>query len=262
MKKLICGALALSVLTSCNDAPPDGKAAGSLTTVVADDSNPQTRCVSPATVAQLKAMAFNSARRISSSDPVKMNDLERDAVASISLPLLQSHVEALDRTVCTARLRIDVPVGARSIFSGEELLADITYSMQPAADGSGLVYQVDSFGRIESTIGYADLSRFNVSTSRPTPPPPVALPAATPAPSSGGASFDCSKARTNVEMLICDDPDLSALDREMAALYAAARRTTPGAADIQLTWIKVRNKCANASCLYDAYDERISQLGG
>lgn len=265
MKRWVMTAAALAALAGCNEsATPVGKSPDHVAEA-AIPLQPQERCVSPATVAQLKQMAFNAARRISSSDPVKMNDLERDATAAISMPLLQAHDATLDRTVCTGRLRIEVPVGARSLFGGDELLADITYSMQPAADGSGLVYQVDTFGRIESAIGYADLSRFNQSTSRPAPAPLPATPLpASPLPQTrrGGASFDCAKARSNVELLICADADLAALDSRMATLYSAARRSQPGAADAQLAWIKARNKCSDASCLYGTYEDRIRQLGG
>lgn len=259
MRKLVVAAVTISVLAGCNESPAPKTQSADVSETAAQPQ-PQARCVSTATVAQLKRMAFTAARRLSSSDPVKMNDLEREASAAITMPLLQSHDAELDRTVCTGRLRIDVPVGARSIFGEDELLADITYSMQPAADGSGLVYQVDDFGRIESAIGYADLSRFNLSSSRPVPasPPAAPMPVAT----RSGASFDCSKARTNVELMICADPDLARMDGRMATLYASARRTQPGAADVQLAWIKARNKCADETCLYQTYADRIESLGG
>lgn len=36
-------------------------------------------------------------------------------------------------------------------------------------------------------------------------------------------SFDCKKARTNTEKLICSDKELAALDKEMAQAYKKAR---------------------------------------
>ncbi|MEZ5720391.1 MAG: MliC family protein [Paracoccaceae bacterium] len=47
----------------------------------------------------------------------------------------------------------------------------------------------------------------------------LALPAA----AQVGPSYDCAKAQTAVEHAICNDPDLSFLDREIAALYQAAQ---------------------------------------
>jgi len=47
------------------------------------------------------------------------------------------------------------------------------------------------------------------------------------------ASFDCAKAGTAVERAVCGDPDLGALDEDMAAAYAKARAAlSPAAAEI------------------------------
>jgi len=40
------------------------------------------------------------------------------------------------------------------------------------------------------------------------------------------ASFDCSKASTEVEIAICNDPELSSLDELMAAIYKLSRKTS------------------------------------
>jgi uncharacterized protein len=42
------------------------------------------------------------------------------------------------------------------------------------------------------------------------------------------ASFDCSKAQSKIENLICDNPEISKLDNELNTLYKATRvRRTP-----------------------------------
>jgi hypothetical protein len=224
-------------------------------------SQPQDRCVSSATVEQLKIMIFDSARRFSSSDPVRLNDLQRQSTATVEMPLLDAHDEALDRTTCSGRLRIEVPIGARSIFGPDELVADISYSIQPAADGSGLVYQVDDFGRVARSIGYADLSRFNQSRSDGSVgsvfPEPVEPPAYA---KVGRASFDCRLARTSVEHMICADPELGELDLQMASAYAQRRQEQAGSGSEQLAWISARNNCTDRSCLSRAYQVRIAQL--
>lgn len=56
---------------------------------------------------------------------------------------------------------------------------------------------------------------------------------ATPTPASAQASFDCKTARTAVEKEICGDKGLAALDRKMAAAYAAAlKRLDPETAKL------------------------------
>ena len=68
-----------------------------------------------------------------------------------------------------------------------------------------------------------------------------------------GPSYDCAKAQTAVEHAICNDPDLSFLDREIAALYQAAQAGPDMNAvrQSELTarqraWIDSRNGCASS----------------
>lgn len=78
-------------------------------------------------------------------------------------------------------------------------------------------------------------------------------------------SFDCAKAGTLIEELICKDPKLSALDAKMGSTYRAARTTSADEASLraaQLSWLKnERNKCATGKCLSDAYESRLLALG-
>lgn len=77
------------------------------------------------------------------------------------------------------------------------------------------------------------------------------------------ASFDCVKAATKVEMMICTDPDISRLDEEMDTVF----REWYGYADDtfelrrqQRKWLKERNKCTNIACLKQVYNMRISDF--
>lgn len=83
-------------------------------------------------------------------------------------------------------------------------------------------------------------------------------------------SFDCRGVTSgSVEALVCRDPELSALDRQLAAVYAEAERkaaTGPGAPlkAEQRGWIKGRDECWKAdeprTCVKDAYQRRIAEL--
>jgi len=80
------------------------------------------------------------------------------------------------------------------------------------------------------------------------------------------ASFDCARAAPGVEVVICTQPDLAALDREMTRLYHQAEREGPGDSlrTVQRGWLKSRNACAGAGsptdCLMGAYAGRIYEL--
>jgi len=79
-------------------------------------------------------------------------------------------------------------------------------------------------------------------------------------------SFDCAKASNAVERAICADPNLAALDVEMAALYAAARSAAQGSAAEKLVagqraWMKRRSRCGgNGACLAAQIATRIAEL--
>ena len=52
------------------------------------------------------------------------------------------------------------------------------------------------------------------------------------------ASFDCTKARSQVEHLVCDTPALSQLDETLATTYRAALSNDPASRQRQLTWLR------------------------
>ena len=76
---------------------------------------------------------------------------------------------------------------------------------------------------------------------------------------AGAPSFDCSKASTKVEKMICADEELAAVDRGMARLYASMRRSERYKG--QAEWLAKRNRCHDRDCLLDAYDDRIFDIG-
>lgn len=81
--------------------------------------------------------------------------------------------------------------------------------------------------------------------------------------SAQGASFDCGKAGTKVEHLICDNPEISKLDEEMNAAYKAALQDQTRADATrfaQKQWLQERNVCSDATCLQGAYIKRNKHL--
>ena len=78
------------------------------------------------------------------------------------------------------------------------------------------------------------------------------------------ASFDCAKAKTKIDKLVCGDPKLSELDEKLSGLYKKALDLSPvpeDSKDQQRDWVKgSRNTCKDAACLEEAYTSRISEL--
>jgi uncharacterized protein len=90
-----------------------------------------------------------------------------------------------------------------------------------------------------------------------------------------GPAFDCAKAESSAEELVCSDAALSALDRDLADTYraalAAAEGLDAGAEEASSTlkatqrgWIKGRDECWKAddlrTCVERAYLERTAEL--
>lgn len=82
-------------------------------------------------------------------------------------------------------------------------------------------------------------------------------------------SYDCSAARGIIETLICQDPALSALDRKMADVYAAAEHKASNEFPMTLRpeqrgWVKGRNECWKSddrtACVSESYRLRIAEL--
>lgn len=74
-------------------------------------------------------------------------------------------------------------------------------------------------------------------------------------------SFDCAKATTDVEKMICGDEELAAIDRAASRLYAGLspndrKQLFTG----QPEWLQERNRCHDRECLAASYDERFFDL--
>jgi uncharacterized protein/uncharacterized tellurite resistance protein B-like protein len=80
---------------------------------------------------------------------------------------------------------------------------------------------------------------------------------------SRAASFNCTKATSPNELMICADRQLSVMDDDLAALYRAAKTAAPDAVafkkDTNDEWRK-RERCADRDCLVAWYQRRSSQL--
>jgi uncharacterized protein len=85
-----------------------------------------------------------------------------------------------------------------------------------------------------------------------------------------GPSFSCRKVKAGgTEAMICGDAELSALDRKLSGVYAAAARKAvdenpPMLKAEQRGWIKGRNACWRAAderaCIKTEYRRRIAEL--
>lgn len=82
-------------------------------------------------------------------------------------------------------------------------------------------------------------------------------------------SFDCAKAHSAAEQLVCQDAGLAALDNELAALYPKAiaefsPEQQKSERAMQRGWLKGRNDCwkerDSRQCVEESYQLRITEL--
>lgn len=78
-----------------------------------------------------------------------------------------------------------------------------------------------------------------------------------------GPSYECEKASSNIEKMICEDDELAGLDYKMAHIYKTIMDDDVVASRVRLEqkgWLSERNSCGNEGCIKRAYINRISDL--
>lgn len=109
------------------------------------------------------------------------------------------------------------------------------------------------------------------NASRPLDPAAYSIPTSY-QPLSKGPSFECTSGLSDIDMTICADPALSALDLKLQSLYDQIRRGTSTAPardelrQLELGWVRTRNRiCAGATgrtvCLRRQYQSQLNTLG-
>ena len=78
------------------------------------------------------------------------------------------------------------------------------------------------------------------------------------APGDPVAVWNCAQAKTSVERLVCNNPEVRALDVRMGALYAELQARGKSPERMQKDWLRnQRNTCDETDCLRAVYAQRI-----
>jgi uncharacterized protein YecT (DUF1311 family) len=251
----------------------------------AAEGDPEQRCGSQATYDLIKRELFRRAAELRGSDQAAFNRLAAYSVVRMDAPMLKSHDEEIGTITCSGSLALDLPPGVAVVGGRRTLTADVTYAIQPAADGSGDVLTLSSADAIITPL--ATLARVGATTDDPLAPetpadpglsPPVAQPPplsepsepsppaeVTPPAASANPSFNCRLARTRGEIAVCNDAGLAALDRQMAAHFnrAMSQGSSSQRALLQRTrnrFLGYRDSCSSDSCIADAYRGRMREI--
>jgi hypothetical protein len=278
-KQTILVALLACLTFACTDAPPSGVKKAK------KDENPEANCAGQSVVDSLRDQVFDAAIAEAKEGTQNLNNLRASVIGRIESPVLQGHDDLLKKTQCGGKFVIPLPPTTRKAFDGAaSLTANISYSVQPAADTSGLVVIPLGIEPLISTLVAATQKRRPVAM---TPPPmrsavprletgdifagdsPVAPLDVVSAASANNLlqspSFSCKGTLNRVERMICNDPMLADQDRAMAGANRDARNRTPEADKPKLKaenqkFIARRNSCADSLCVAAVYDDWTAAL--
>lgn len=162
---------------------------------------------------------------------------QEDAIVSA----ISSYDARLVRKVQSALLRLGYAPGPADGMMG------------PKTERAIREFQQDNGLQETGVPTWALLSRLNAGSVKKQPADQTPRP-----------SFDCARAGTMVEHLICNSVALAERDRQIAALYseALAKSGTPGNVRAkQRAWIEERDRCGGSEgCLAHSMDTRIAEL--
>ena len=132
----------------------------------AEAKRQQGACASAVAYDRLKGLLFDQAIVEHDGDRANLDTLADYSFARMEDPVVKDWDRALDITRCEGRFILTVPPGAERGLSGERRLqADIEYTAQAAADGSGFVYRLSGADAI-----VAKLANFSLSSGAFRPP--------------------------------------------------------------------------------------------
>jgi hypothetical protein len=255
------GCAALLLVSACKEAETETaktnpvEAVEPATSIAPSDGTAV--CGSQETYNSVKDLIFDEAVKQAGGDSVPLNDLRRGVFVKMEFPLVKGINEQLKRTDCTGRLTLGLPPGVSSAFSGETALkADLTYSVQPAADGNGSVITAEGIQYLVAQLVAADSLRSAQKAAQSGGPQMV---------KTFNPSFDCGRRLANVERMICQDETLARKDRDLSAGFkqflsylSGAERSEALANQREL--LGQRARCADIQCVNDWYDAALSNL--
>ena len=235
-------------------------------------------CASKSTYDLIKRDLFRRAAQVRGSDQAAYEQLSTAAVLRMENPVMEGEDSSTDAVNCSGSLSLDLPPGVAVVGGRRTLTADVDYSVQPAADGSGPVVLLRNAEAIVTPLATLSKTAQPAQTSsaaavneaEPAPatggetqaPPSTAAP---PRPAGAGPSFDCAHAKTRGEIAICSNAGLAALDRNMAAQYSRSMvaATPDQQALLRRTrdrFLGYRDRCPDNRCIGDAYVGRMREI--
>ncbi|MEO6432574.1 MAG: lysozyme inhibitor LprI family protein [Sphingomicrobium sp.] len=251
----------------------------SATTIAADNPDLNKACAGQTIYNQVKRALFQEAQRARPEEATTYQNITSIASIRVENAAAEGEGRLPGMVDCVGSMAIDLPPGVTTAAGRRLLMSDVYYAVDPT---SRRVVQLRDAQQIVSELAGLTLSPVQPSAPPPMPvdvemadrgPPavdplaPLAPPPVPPRPTaSARPSYDCTKARTQSERMVCADPGLANLDRNMAGVYgrAMAQGSPQQQALLRQTrdrFLAYRDNCSSAACVGGAYNDRIREIG-
>lgn len=102
-----------------------------------NETTAEERCGSQRTYDLVKQQLFRQAAQTRGTDQAAFDRLSAYASIRVTSPVLKREDEELGTLVCSGNVALDLPPGVAVVGGRRTLQANLDYSLQPAADGSG-----------------------------------------------------------------------------------------------------------------------------
>ena len=188
MRTLFLAATAVLALGACNKNTPndrldDNQAAANSSSGPAA-LTPAKRCASTRTYDLMKHELFRRAAQLRGKDDAIFDRLAAGAALRVERPVVKSQDEGLGSIACAASIALDLPPELAVAGGRSTLVADLEYTLLPAADGSGDVVTITNADAITVPLATLGRSGGGAAPAQPTPQsfPPRPAASTTPPP--------------------------------------------------------------------------------
>jgi hypothetical protein len=249
----------------------------------ASRDDPEARCAAQATYELIKRDLFKRAAALRGSDEAAFDTIAAASSIRVESPFLRDEDASVGSVTCNGTATIDLPPGAAVVGGRRSLSADLLYTIQPAADGSGNVVNLTNADEIVTPLAMlartapVDSNTVSNAADAVEPVDPLA-PVVQPAPSTNEPigkepataaqvrpSFNCANARTRGELAVCNDGGLASLDRQMGSQFSSAlAEADPEQRDLLIRtrdqFLRYRDQCTSNACVAETYRGRMREI--
>ena len=230
------------------------------------------RCSANATFDLVKRELFRRAAEVRGNNEPGYEQIAAAASIRVENPVLEGEEQAATLD-CSGTFYLGLPPGVVAPGNKNNLTADLDYTISNDAivlrNADAMISSLAALTRIEAPPPAMGSENNATEPAQPANDvanaPPASVQPAPPAPARAGPSFNCARASTPSEDVVCQDSGLAALDVNMSAQY---RRSLGAATPVQRQllqstrdrFLAYRDRCPNRQCIADAYVGRMREI--